>query len=94
MVEKGTLITPATSVPETTRAASPTTSMEEITPRLKRQRVADKGKKKVGFRLSGIWDDAGLALTRAQDAFTLKDLKVFLGMLSNEIVDRHIHKLV
>ena len=93
-VEKGTLITPITFIPEATRAASPATSVEEITPRPKRQRTMDKGKEKEGSWSSSIWDDAGLALTRAQDAFTAEDLKVFLGIHSNEIVSRHIHKLV
>lgn len=35
-----------------------------------------------------------MALTRAQYAFTTEDLKVLLGVLSNEIVSHHIHKLV
>ena len=76
------------------RATSPATSVEEITPCPKRQRVADKGKEKVGSRSSSIWDDAGLALMRAQDVFTIEDRKVFSSMPSNEIVGHHIHKLV
>ena len=36
VAEKGTLITPATFVSEVMRTASPTTSLEEITPRPKR----------------------------------------------------------
>ena len=47
-VEKGTLITPAIFDPEATRMASPTTSLEELTPRLKRQRTLAKGKEKIG----------------------------------------------
>lgn len=50
MVEKGTSVTSVTSVLETTRVASPTTLVEEITPRPKRQLVMDKGKEKVGSR--------------------------------------------
>lgn len=68
--------------------------MEEITPCPKKQQVVDKGKEKAGSRSSSIWDDAALALTRAQDAFTPEDLKVLSSMPSNEIVSRHIHKLV
>ena len=49
VVENGTPITLVTSVLEATRATSPTTSVEEITPRPKRQRIMDKGKEKVGF---------------------------------------------
>lgn len=94
MVEKGTLVTPVVSIPETTRVASPATSVEEITPCPKRQRVADKGKEKASLRLSSVCDDVGLALIRVQDTFTAKDLKALSGMPSNEIVSRHIHKLV
>ena len=46
VIEKGTPITPVAFVPGATRAASPATLVEEITPRLKKQRVSDKGKKK------------------------------------------------
>ena len=54
VVEKGTPITPTTSVPEATRTASPATSVEEITPCSKKQRVADKGKEKADSRSSSI----------------------------------------
>ena len=94
VVENGTPITLVTSVLKATRATSPTTSVEEITLRPKRQRIMDKGKEKVGFWSSSIWDNTGLALTRAQDAFTVKDLKVFSSIHSNEIVSHHIHKLI
>ena len=56
--------------------------------------MADKGEKKATSHSSNIWDDSDLALTRAQDAFMAKELKVFFGVPSNEIVDRHIHKFV
>ncbi|KAL0007506.1 hypothetical protein SO802_009008 [Lithocarpus litseifolius] len=65
VVEKGTLVTPIVSVPEATRVASPATSVEDITPRPKRQRMADKGKEKADSWSSSVWDDAGLALMRA-----------------------------
>ena len=95
VVEKGVSITPATSVPDVMRTASPITSVEQITPHLKKQHVANKGKEKAGsYSSSSIWDDASLAMTRAQDAFTVEDLKVSSGMPSNELVGRHIHKLV
>ena len=94
VVAKGTPIIPVTFVPKTTRVASPPTLVEEITPRPNRQRSVDKGKEKVGSRSSSIWDNASLALTRAQDAFTTEDLKVFFSIHSNEIVSCHIHKLV
>ena len=59
------VVTPATSVPEATRIASPTTSTEEITPQTKKPHLANKGKKKTSLRLSSIWDDTSLAMTRA-----------------------------
>ena len=55
--------------------------------------MVDKGKEKADSRLSSVWDDVSLALTRAHDAFTAKELKVFFGVPSNKIVGRHIHKL-
>ena len=56
--------------------------------------MADKGKEKANSCSSSIWEDIGLALMRAQDAFTAKELKVFSGVPSNEIMGCHIHKLV
>ena len=61
---------------------------------MKKLHLADKGKKKVDSRSSSIWDNVGLAMTRAQDAFTTEDLQVLSGMPSNEIVGCHIHKLI
>ena len=54
----------------------------------------NKGKENADSRLSIIWYDAGLALTRAQDTFTAKELKVLSSVPSNKIVGRYIHKLV
>jgi len=53
--------------------------------------VVDKGKEKVDSRSFSIWDNASLALTRVQDAFIADDLKVLLGIHSNEILGHHIH---
>ena len=53
-VEKGTLITPAIFDLEATRTASPTTSLEELTPHLKRQRTLAKGKEKIGSQVSNV----------------------------------------
>ena len=94
IVEKGVFVTPATPDTEMMRTASPAASIEEITPLWKKQRVADKGKDKADSRLSSVWDNAGLALARAQDTFTAEELKVFSNMSLNEIVGRHLHKLV
>ena len=61
---------------------------------MKKPCVADKRKEKVSLRSSSILDNANLALTRAQDAFTTNKLKVLFGVPSNEIVGRHVHKLI
>ena len=94
VVEKGVSITPPALVTEPSRIVSLTTSMEEITPLRKKQRVDNKGKDKVDSRSSSVFYDAGLAVARAQDAFTTGELRVFSGMPSNEVVGHHIHKLV
>ena len=65
VVEKGVSVTLATPVTESMRIASSATFVEEIIPRLKKQRVADKGEDKADSCSSSIWDDAGLALMRA-----------------------------
>ena len=56
--------------------------------------MEDKGKDKADSRSSSIFDDAGLALSRAQGSFSAEELRVFSGVPSHEIVGRHIHKLV
>ena len=94
VVEKGVFVPPSTPVTDMTRTASPTTSVEEITPHPKKQCMADKGKEKADSHSSNVWDDSDLALTRAQDIFTAEELKVFSSMPSNKIVGRHLHKLV
>ena len=54
----------------------------------------DKGKDKADSCSSTVFDNAGLALARAHESFTAKELKVFSGVPIHEIVGRHIHKLV
>ena len=72
---------------ETTRMAFPATSVEEIpTPISKRPRLTDK--EKVDSHPSSVWDDAGLAVERVHEVFTVEDLKIFLGVPSNEIMAR------
>ena len=56
--------------------------------------MVDKGKEKATSQSSNVWDDLDLMLTRAQDAFTIEELKVFSGVPSNKIVNRYIYKLV
>ena len=95
VVRKGPFVTLAVPGTETTRTASSTTSVEEIaTSILKKPRLADKGKEKADSHLSSVWDNVGLVVERAHEVITAKDLKVFSGMPSNEVVAHHIHKFI
>ena len=86
------LIVPGT---ETVRTASLVTSVEEIpTPISKRPRVADKKKEKASSCSSSVWNDVELVVERAHEVVITEDLKVFSGVPSNEVVTRHVHKLV
>ena len=88
-------ITPIVFGIEMARTVSPTTSVEEIpTPAFKRPRLSDKEKEKADSRSSTVWDDKGLAVEWAHGVMTVKDLKVFSGVHFNEVVTRHVHKLV
>ena len=87
--------TPMVSATETTRTASPTTSIEEIpTPGSKRPRVADKEKEKVDSRSSTIWDDERLAMDRVHEVVTPVDLRALSDMSLNEVASHHVHRLV
>ena len=88
-------ITPIASRAETTRMASPSTSIEELpTPASKRPRLSSKEKEKVDSRTSTIWSDERLAVDRAHEVITAEDLKVFIGVPSNTVASRHVHRLV
>ena len=88
-------ITPIASGAETTRTASPSTSIEELlTPASKRPRLSSKEKEKVDSRTSTIWSDERLAVDRAHGVITAKDLKVFTGVPSNTVASCHVHRLV
>ena len=90
-----TSVTPVVSGAETTRMASPSTSIEELpTPASKRPRLSSKDKEKVDSRTSTIWSDERLAVDRAHGVITADDLKVFSGVPSNTMVSRHVHRLV
>ena len=86
------LLSSPTSAP--TRVVSLTPSVEELLPRNKRLKVGEKQKEKVDFRPSSVWDDAGVSVARAQDTFNADELKVFSGVPAEDIVRRHLHKLV
>ena len=85
---------PSTLTPRTVGTASPTPLVEELTPQHKKPRTGGKQKEKIDFQPSRIWDDVKVALARAQDVFGANDLKVFSGVSTNEVVRRHLHKLV
>ena len=90
-----TSITPIVSGAETTRTASPSTSIEELpTPTSKRPRLSSKDKEKVDSRTSTIWSDERLAMDRAHGVITADDLKVFSGVPSNTVASSHVHRLV
>ena len=98
---KGPAPTPLSTVhpiaSETTRTASPTTSIEEIpTPGSKRPRVTgkEKEKEKADTHSSTIWDDERLAVDRAHEVVTPADLRALSDMSLNEVASRHVHKLV
>ena len=79
VMEKGVSVTLATPDTKTTRTPSPATLVENITPTRKKPWVADKGKEKADSRSSSVWDDVGFAQARAQEVFTVGELKVFSG---------------
>ena len=88
-------VTPIASRAETTRMASPSTSIEELpTPGSKRPHLSSKEKEKVDSHTSTIWSDERLAVDRAQRVITTDDLKVFSGVPSNTMASRHVHRLV
>ena len=71
-------ITPVASGAETTRTASPSTSIEELlTPASKWPRLCSKEKEKVDSHTSTIWSDERLAVDRAHGVITAEDIKVW-----------------
>ena len=74
--------------------ASPTSSVEKLTPRNKRLRVGEKQKEKVDSSPSSISNDAKVSVVRAQDTFNADEMKVFLGVSADDVVRRHLYKLV
>ena len=90
-----TSITPVAFGAETTRTASPSTSIEQL-PNLvsKRPRLSSKEKEKVDPCMSTIWSDERLAVDRAHGVITAEDLKVFSRVPFNTVASRHVHRLV
>ena len=92
-----TSITPVASGAETTRTASPSTSIKKLpTPASKRPRLSskEKEKEKVDPHTSIIWSVERLAVDRAHGVITAEDLKVFSGVPLNTVASRHVHRLV
>ena len=101
VTRKGPFVIPVASVnlvvpgAETTRTTSPSTSVEELpTPTYKRPRLSNREKEKVNPRTSTVWDDERLAVDRAHEVVTAKDLKVFSRVPFNNVASRHVHELV
>ena len=87
-------VLPSSPTPVTAGTASPTPSVEELTPRNKRLRVGEKQKEKVDSKPSSIWDDTGVLVARAQDILSADKMKVSSGVLVDDVARRHLHKLV
>ena len=56
--------------------------------------MTDKGKEKADSCLTNVWDNVELAVEMAYEVVTAEDLKVFSGVPFNEVVVRHVHKIV
>ena len=88
-------VTPVVSSAETTRTASPSTLIDELSNLIsKRPRLSDREKEKADPCLSTVWSDERLAVDRAHGVVTAKDLMVFFGVPFNNVASRHVHKLV
>ena len=85
---------PSSPTSASVRGSSPTPLVEELPPRNKRLRVGEKQKEKVDSRPSSVWDDAGVSVVRAQDTFSADELKELSGVPADDVVRRHLHKLV
>ena len=72
-------------------AASPGISVEEVARPFKKQKVARKGKEKVG---ASVWSDAETAMDHANELLTPGEMREITSVPSHEMVSRHIHKLV
>ena len=73
------------------QVASPSVSIEEVVRPSKKRKTRDKGKQKVGF---SVWEDAGVAMDRANELLTPGEMKEISSVPSHEMVSHHVHKLV
>ena len=88
-VERGSS-TPALDLKEG-QAASPGVSVEEVVRPLKKQKIGNKGKEKMGF---SVWSNAETAMDRANQLLTPGEIKEISSVPSHEMVSRHVHKLM
>ena len=89
VVERGSS-TPALDLDEGL-VVSPDISVEEVARPFKKQKVASKGKEKVG---ASVWSDAEMAMDRANELFTTGEMREITSIPSHEIVSCHVHKLM
>ena len=66
-------------------------SIEEVVRPSKKRKTRDKGKQKVGF---SVWEDAGVAMDRANELLTPGEMKEISSVPSHKMVSHHVHKLV
>ena len=85
---------PSSPTSASARGASPTPLVEELPPRNKRLRVGEKQKEKADSGPSCFWDDAEVSVARAQETFSADELKVFSRVPADDVVRRHLYKLV
>ena len=73
------------------QAASPSVFIEEVVHPLKKQKVVNKGKEKIG---SSVWFDVEMAMDRANELLTPREMNEISSVSFHEMVSCHIHKLV
>ena len=88
------LVLPFSPISAPARGASLTPLVGEVPPRNKRLRAGEKQKEKVDSRPSCVWDDVGVSVARAQETFSADELKVFSGVLADDVARRHLRKLM
>ena len=82
--------TPALDLKEG-QATFPSVSIGEVVRPLKKQKIGNKGKEKIG---SSVWSDTEIAMDCANKLLTPGEMKEISSVPSHEMVSRHVHKLV
>lgn len=83
-------VTSSTVLPTLRHPASPTSSLEMITP------TDEVARSKGGDRavVGTFWDDADYVMTKAYNAISIKDLKPLMTKPLNELMLSHIQKIM